>query len=101
MQNSTAFIDSAKVMAKGQVTIPADVRKALGVGEGDRVSFVVDGNNVRLVNAAVFAMQMLQKELDGEAKKIGITSDEDADKLIKEIRIKEIRDEGSSDESID
>ena len=80
----------------GQVTIPADVRKALGVGEGDRVSFVVDGNNVRLVNAAVFAMQMLQKELDGEAKKIGITSDEDADKLIKEIR-----DEGSSDESID
>ena len=99
MQNSTAFIDSAKVMAKGakgQVTIPADVRKALGVGEGDRVSFVVDGNNVRLVNAAVFAMQMLQKELDGEAKKIGITSDEDADKLIKEIR-----DEGSSDESID
>ena len=94
MQNSTAFIDSAKVMAKGQVTIPADVRKALGVGEGDRVSFVVDGNNVRLVNA--FAMQMLQKELDGEAKKIGITSDEDADKLIKEIR-----DEGSSDESID
>ena len=69
MQNSTAFIDSAKVMAKGQVTIPADVRKALGVGEGDRVSFVVDGNNVRLVNAAVFAMQMLQKELGGEAQK--------------------------------
>lgn len=96
MQGSTAFIDSAKVMAKGQVTIPADVRKALGVGEGDRVSFVVDGNNVRLVNAAVFAMQMLQKELRGEAQKIGITSDEDADKLIKEIR-----DEGASDESID
>ena len=96
MQGSTAFIDSAKVMAKGQVTIPADVRKALGVGEGDRVSFVVDGNNVRLVNAAVFAMQMLQKELRGEAQKIGITSDEDAEKLIKEIR-----DEGSSDKSID
>ena len=88
MQGSTAFIDSAKVMAKGQVTIPADVRKALGVGEGDRVSFVVDG--------AVFAMQMLQKELGGEAQKIGITSDEDADKLIKEIR-----DEGASDEGID
>ena len=50
MQNSAAFIDSAKVMAKGQVTIPADVRKALGVAEGDRVSFVVDGNSVRIVN---------------------------------------------------
>ena len=89
----------AKRSASARATafpIPADVRKALGVGEGDRVSFVVDGNNVRLVNAAVFAMQMLQKELGGEAQKIGITSDEDADKLIKEIR-----DEGSSDGSID
>ena len=96
MQNSTAFIDSAKVMAKGQVTIPTDVRKALGIAEGDRVSFVVDGNNVRLVNAAVFAMQMLQKELDGEASKHGLTSEDEINKLIKEIRK-----EGSADESSD
>ena len=96
MQNSAAFIDSAKVMAKGQVTIPADVRKALGVREGDRVSFVVDGGNVRLVNAAVFAMQMLQKELGGEAERLGLTSEEDVDALIKDIRR-----EGTDDESSD
>ena len=86
MQNSAAFIDSAKVMAKGQVTIPADVRKALGVAEGDRVSFVVDGNSVRIVNAAIFAMQMLQNELSGEAEKSGLTSDDDVMALVKEIR---------------
>ncbi len=85
-QISAAFIDSAKVMAKGQVTIPADVRKALGVAEGDRVSFVVDGNSVRIVNAAIFAMQMLQNELMGEAEKSGLTSDEDVISLVKEIR---------------
>lgn len=85
-QSSAAFIDSAKVMAKGQVTIPADVRKALGVAEGDRVSFVVDGNSVRIVNAAIFAMQMLQNELMGEAEKSGLTSDEDVMALVKEIR---------------
>lgn len=86
MQNSTAFIDSAKVMARGQVTIPADVRKALGINEGDRVSFVVEGNNVRLVNAAVFAMQVLQRELSGQSEKLGIDNVEEADKLIKDIR---------------
>ena len=86
MQNSAPFIDSAKVMAKGQVTIPADVRKALGVAEGDRVSFVVDGNNVRLVNAAVFAMQLLQDELKGEAERTNLDSDDEIDKLVKEIR---------------
>ena len=86
MQNSAPFIDSAKVMAKGQVTIPADVRKALGVAEGDRVSFVVDGNNVRLVNAAVFAMQLLQGELKGETERTNLDSDDEIDKLVKEIR---------------
>lgn len=86
MQNSAPFIDSAKVMAKGQVTIPADVRKALGVAEGDRVSFVVNGNNVRLVNATVFAMQLLQGELKGEAERTNLDSDDEIDKLVKEIR---------------
>lgn len=93
--NQAAFIDSAKVMSKGQVTIPADVRKALGVSEGDRVSFVVDGNNIRIVNAAVFAMQMLQSALDGEAQRLNLTEDEAA-KLIKEIRR-----EGSGNDSTD
>lgn len=48
-----AFVDNAKVMAKGQITIPKDVRKALGVESGDRVSFIVEGNTVRIVNSAV------------------------------------------------
>ena len=52
----TAFIESAKVMAKGQVTIPKDVRKILGVSNGDRISFIVEGNTVRIVNSAVYAM---------------------------------------------
>lgn len=96
MSNTAPFIDSAKVMARGQVTIPVDVRKALGVSEGDRVSFVVDGDEVRIVNAAVFAMKMLQKGLEGQAEKLGLNSDEDIDNLMKEIR-----NEGSDNESTD
>ena len=65
----TAFIDNAKVMSKGQVTIPKDVRNVLGISNGDRVSFIVEGNTVRIVNSAVYAMQMLQQEMKGEAKK--------------------------------
>lgn len=80
------FADSAKVMAKGQVTIPKDVREALGVSSGDRVTFVVEGNVVRLVNSAVYAMQVLQREMAGEAERAGLTSEEDVAALVMELR---------------
>ena len=40
------FVDNAKVMAKGQVTIPKDVREVLGVASGDRISFIVESGPV-------------------------------------------------------
>lgn len=84
--SANAFIDNAKVMAKGQVTIPKDVRKVLGVENGDRVSFIVEGNTVRIVNSAVYAMQLLQSEMAGEAERIGLTSDDDVMALVKNLR---------------
>ena len=61
--SSDTFIDNAKVMAKGQVTIPKDVRNILGVTKGSHVTFVVEQGSVRLVNAAVYAMQMMHREM--------------------------------------
>jgi len=37
------------ITRKGQVTIPAEVRKSLGLKEGDRVEFVVEGQAIRVV----------------------------------------------------
>ena len=56
---TNTFIDNAKVMSKGQVTIPKDVREVLGISSGDRVTFVVENGNVKLINSAVYAMQFL------------------------------------------
>jgi len=80
------FIDNAKVMAKGQVTIPKDVRSVLGLDSGSRVTFIVEKGSVRMVNSAVYAMQMLQNEMAGEAERTGLTSEEDVNDLVKEIR---------------
>ncbi len=80
------FIDNAKVMAKGQVTIPKDVREVLGVTSGDRITFIVEGKTVRIVNSAVYAMQMLQAEMNGKAEQTGILSEDDVMELVNELR---------------
>jgi AbrB family looped-hinge helix DNA binding protein len=36
------------VSRKGQVTVPVEIRRQLGIKEGDRVTFVVEGEEIRL-----------------------------------------------------
>ncbi len=40
---------TTNVTSKGQVTIPVEFRKALGITEGTAVDFEFDGNGLRLV----------------------------------------------------
>ncbi len=41
----------SRVTAKGQVTIPVEIRRLLGVAAQGRVAFVVEANEVRLTPA--------------------------------------------------
>lgn len=43
---------SAKLSSKGQVVIPADVRKRLGLSQGSVLRFQMDADGVRLLAAA-------------------------------------------------
>jgi AbrB family looped-hinge helix DNA binding protein len=36
------------VTRKGQVTVPVEIRRALGLKEGDKVEFTLEGKEVRL-----------------------------------------------------
>ena len=81
-----AFVNDAKVMDKGQVTIPKNVRQVLGVANGDRVTFVVEGNTVTVINSAVYALEQFQKQMKGKAKDAGFISEEDIAEWIVESR---------------
>jgi hypothetical protein len=82
----TTFTDNAKVMPKGQVTIPKEVREVLGVQSGDKVTFIVNGTTVRVVNAAQYAMRLLQEEMRGEAEQAGLTSEDDVAAFVSSMR---------------
>ncbi|MCR5088252.1 MAG: AbrB/MazE/SpoVT family DNA-binding domain-containing protein [Oscillospiraceae bacterium] len=74
---NTSFVNDARVMAKGQITIPKNVRAALGVESGDRVTFIVDGNSVRVVNSAVYALMRFQEQMGSEGDKVRLFTEED------------------------
>ena len=71
------LVNDARVMSKGQVTIPKNIRMALGVSTGDRVTFIVENGSVRIINSAIYAMQKFQKQMKGQAALAGFTSEED------------------------
>ena len=83
------FIKDVRVMSKGQVTIPKKVREVLGIDEGDRVTFIVEGNNVKVINSTVYALEQFQKQMKGKAKKVGFATEEEIADWITESRRKE------------
>ena len=86
----TAVINDARVMSKGQVTIPKNIRAILGIAPGDRVTFVAEKDSVRVVNSAVYAMQKFQEEMRGSAAAAGFASEDDSAEWITKSRRKEV-----------
>ncbi|MDR2108952.1 MAG: AbrB/MazE/SpoVT family DNA-binding domain-containing protein [Coriobacteriales bacterium] len=80
------LVDNAKVMAKGQITLPKDIRTVLGVQTGDRVTLIHKDDQVIIMNSAVYAMKMLQVAMEGEAEKSGLHSDDDVVDMLMEMR---------------
>ena len=80
------MFDVSRVTSKGQVTIPVEMRRQLGIKEGDRVVFFNEGNRIIIVNASMDAFTELQRAFTGEAERLGIKSEDDVVSMVKEIR---------------
>ncbi|MCL1799889.1 MAG: AbrB/MazE/SpoVT family DNA-binding domain-containing protein [Promicromonosporaceae bacterium] len=78
------IVESAKVLPKGQVTLPKDIRRKLGVENGDRVVMVWDSDRVVMMNAAVYGMRILQREFEGVADRLGLETEDDVAALFTE-----------------
>ena len=79
-------MELAKLTSKGQITIPIEIRRKLGVKTGDKVLFIEDGDKVVIINATLAALKEAQKAFEGEAERAGINNEEDISRMIKEMR---------------
>lgn len=82
-----ATLDMAKVTSKGQVTIPKDIRRLLGVKTGDKVLFTgnADGS-VTLRNATMQAFAEARHAFEGAAEEAGLRDEDDVVAMISEMR---------------
>lgn len=58
--SEVAFVETTKLTSKGQATVPKSVREIIGVEPGDKISFVVCNDMVKIVNANKFALDSQQ-----------------------------------------
>ena len=79
-------MELAKVMSKGQVTIPINIRKKLNLKEGHKVIFMEQDGNIIVMNSSMIALQKIQKSFEGEAKRLGLKTEDDVVDLVNEIR---------------
>jgi len=79
-------MELAKVTSKGQITIPINIRRKLGIKEGSKVLFMEEAGKIYLLNSSMEALQEAQMAFAGEAKKAGLETEEDVVTMIKQLR---------------
>jgi len=84
--SSPVLLEVAKVMPKGQITLPKDIRQRLSVETGDRVALIWDTDRVVMMNPALYAMRILQAEMDGRAEAAGFPDEDSVADYITEMR---------------
>lgn len=77
----------AKISANGQITVPIEIRRLLGLKSGDKILFFQkpDGEVV-MSNASSQAIRKAQIAFADAAETIGITSENDIQALVNEVR---------------
>lgn len=79
-------MELAQITSKGQITIPIDIRKKLGLKDGDKVLFVEEGDKIVMMNSTLLAFNEAQEAFKGEAEKAGLKNEQDVIDMIKQFR---------------
>ena len=77
----------AKLSANGQITVPAEIRRLLGLKSGDKILFFQNqGGEVVVSNASATAIRKAQAAFAGLAEELGVADEDDVQDLVDEVR---------------
>lgn len=81
-------MELAKLTSKGQITIPIDIRRKLGIKEGDKILFIEEAGRIYILNSSMEALREAQAAFSGEAERVGLKNEDDVVAAMKEFRKK-------------
>ena len=77
----------AKLSSNGQITVPIEIRRLLGLKSGDKLLFFQNQEGeIVLTNASGRALQKAQKAFADAADEMGIRDDDDVQNLVNDLR---------------
>jgi len=77
----------AKISSNGQITVPVEIRRLLGLKSGDKILFFQNHEGeVVLSNASASAIRKAQLAFAGAGEEMGIRSEDDVQALVSELR---------------
>jgi len=79
-------MELAKITLRGQITIPVEIRKKLGVKDGDKVIFLEENGRIIMENSVRIALKDVQDAFQGEAERIGLKDEKDVVAMVKKVR---------------
>ena len=82
-----SYMNLAKISANGQITVPVEIRRLLGLKSGDKILFYQkqDGEIV-VSNASAQAIRRAQAAFADAADAMGVSNEDDVQALVNEIR---------------
>jgi AbrB family looped-hinge helix DNA binding protein len=77
----------AKISVNGQITVPVEIRRQLGLKSGDKILFFQNSNGEIVINnASAQAIYKAQKAFEGVAEQMGVFDEDDVQELVNEVR---------------
>ena len=81
------YMNLAKISANGQITVPAEIRRVLGLKSGDKILFFQNPNGEIVINnASAQAIYKAQKAFEGVSEQMGVYNEDDVRALVDEVR---------------